>query len=679
MKRKSYVAIILAVMLILTYSPIYKVQAAADQTVTLASSLDAQLEDVQYFQKTNTLSFSIIVNNKSSNMVDFIDYWARIVKKDGSTVNVKAVESDSTRIAPYTSKSYMFYANVGKIEKPSDLRIQMIKWDFSQTDLEKTVGQFNIPSSYDLMPVQGEDKEIIVEETTISSKVNRISMSSMGQAYQTNISLTFENTGNYSVTLPSYKFYVVTGDNIYYSLTGDDTNKVIAAKTKLTINLNSQIPTKVDVKKLKLIITSVLENKTELQVGGFQLSDATPGSNNVDSTYEYTNEDGIYQIAMKSIQRLPWEDKDILSAEITLTNLSNTTLPIPDLNANYYLDGIQIDTEAVKVILLDKVFGIKANQSVNIIITTKIPYTYDFKNMRLQLLEKRGDQERSIVDYSQNTTQFSLPIIKENSTYAIEQLGRRAGVTIHDSKVYSSTNSQNQLMYVDVEFKNLERRSALLQNFVAYFRAADETYFPALLTEYKSNLQPGANLLLSVSGNIPKRYNISDMSLVFGQGITGTELSENDTSDSYIKAVNFELKDTQAPVEDSLNNVELYPYTFDFRKIRAFVVNDHSFQVDFEYDKSTDNLYDNIADNHKLVIEIVDDQTRAEKKFDLEDTTAELYLKPGEKNKASVIFEDSNYFYYRLFNDFTLNIYDEFNDHRKLIASKTLKWFVTSD
>jgi hypothetical protein len=676
--RKS-TALILIVTLLFTSAPL--ITQAESERVALASGTYVVLEDVAYLSKTNGVRFTVKVVNNGSQDLDYKDFWYRVVRKNGSTENAKLISKDISKVSAGTTIVSEYYAEVSGVAKLSDLSIRVIKWDFSSSTFVKNLGHLGISTSYDLPVEVGKQRAVISQDSTMSLEVEYYSIATIGESNKISLSLSIENKGNSSIKMPTLNTNLFTSEELYYPLTAEVENLTLLPRTKETVLYTGTTPNTVSVKDMNLVVSTIIgEGNVEVALAQFLLPKAPSGENTSGSSQMYNNKNGKYEFTLLTVQRHPWQDEDILSAQIRIKNKSNITVPIPELSSNFYLDGIQVDTSQVKAVNLDKVFGIKANGETDVIITTKIPYTYTFSDIRLELQEKMEDKYYPIASFTQDTTEFLLPDIELGKTYYIDQTGRKTEVTVKSASTYNNTSSNSILTVIALEYKNLEKRSIDIQNLVAYLHTKDGVYLPAEITEYKEKVQPDSSIILSVSAKTTSQFTLEGSSLVIGQGITEGVLAETGSvSDAYINSALMVLPEKESAVSEKLTGLSIYPYEFNFRNIKTYVVDDKSFKVELEYDM-INNLQDGtIADEHNLILEIIDNSTKTEQRFVLNKTEEENNLVPGEKQKLNIILEDENYFYFRQFNNYTINIYDEYKEYRKKIASKELKWFVMSE
>ncbi|MGO4276020.1 hypothetical protein AB4Z22_40360, partial [Paenibacillus sp. TAF58] len=215
----------------------------------------------------------------------------------------------------------------------------------------------------------------------------------------------------------------------------------------------------------------------------------------VGKEYSFISKSGVYTTQLNGLHRLPWEDQDLLTADLTLSNKGEESLPIPKLSGYFLLDGaVKIDA---KLIQTAKVIGLGAGASVNLQIAGKVPYTYEFSQIKLVLQENEGETPPSgtgtgtsstaatdVLEFSTQAELQAIPFIGMGQSYTSNDIGRKAKYVIRSVSTYED---KTNIMYsAMVEATNLEKRFTNVSKFVANFRSSDGTVFPATIAEVKN-------------------------------------------------------------------------------------------------------------------------------------------------------------------------------------------------
>jgi LEA14-like dessication related protein len=819
LNKTKIVMIFMAVLLLLSVTNL-PVSADSQKNEALNSLKSVYLDGESYIQLKNlysmpgnqkqTIAFTLSLSNKGNSDIQFIDYWVNLRSKSGTSFSINMMDTaKGTQTVPSNSTSdFQFYASVDASLALSDLIFDIIKWDFNQPNFKRALGSINVPMNYSNLTPVNTVKELEIEQSKMSSKVEKLVFNKGGKENSLNIDYKVQNIGKRSINFPEYNFYVLTEDEVMYKLNTTDTaNLVIQPQFIKTIKLKTNIPNSISANKLQLLLTKVVTG-IELPIGLYQLPEKaadqeataekekaiidvdgdtingfvkkiivnrllnnsqikisftmenesatsitvpnyefiavtsdglqypmstsdlnnlklnpkesktielsvlipidvsaedltlnmntkinqdesfkvasfkTPSSLNTAGQDEFTFTDshGTYKVSLGQLQRLPWEDEDIVSAMIKIENVSQETLPVPNLNAVLELDGIKIQESQLKGIVLDSIIGIKPKQSTNLVLLTKIPYTYDYSKVKLLLQEKDENETIEIGEVEKTIANFEIPSVDTNQTYGITGVGRRSELQVQSLKAYDDDEDKdNQLVYLEVSYKNLEKRATDLSQFVAYFKTDDGVYYPAVLSKPGNKLNPMQRALLSVSAEIPRHYSTTGLSLVIGEGIGSDGFVKiGETASAYIDAATMNLPlETDPKAKSSLEKLEIYPYTLTINKPVATVTSPGSFKLDFNYNLKEASNYSQVVTDHNLVFSISDGTNKLEKTVGLakaiEGTTDKLELADGKD--ATLYFniptELQNKYEIR---NYTIKIYDECQGYRKLLGEKSLLW-----
>ncbi|HZG75785.1 MAG TPA: hypothetical protein VEZ72_07990 [Paenibacillus sp.] len=632
------------------------------------------------------LSYSLKVKNNGNSDLDFVNYWVKVVNRSGVSFTSKVVGDDKPIVPGKAEKIFQFTSNVGTNVKLKDLSFKIIKWDFSQASYQLDLGTISVPAAYSPATARDQQRTITFSGLNFNTKAVRTTVIEGQENYSLTVEFEIENIGNKEIKMPGVKFSAVTGEGIMYGLdAGDLSAVVLKPKMKEKLTLNGILPLSTDTNKLNLLFSTLGDGEASMPVALYILPAATVGqSYGINSVFRYTVNKGAYDIQLKSVQRLPWEDQDIITAEFVITNPTNANIPALQLAAEIVVDGVPLKSDEIKVLKLDNVIGISSNSTVKYIVFAKVPYTYDYESVKVQLQQVVGEKKEQIYTAQFKATEYMMPVVAQNNSYHIDAIGTRTSLAVKNVRSYPATELSNELYYVELEASNLEKRLIDFSQIAAYFKTMDGIFFPAVLSEVKTKLQPQAKVLLGVWAEIPEGYDVTDMELLLGQAVTDTGLAApGQEATAYIRSAALKIPKELQPTENNLSKLSVYPFELSLSKVKTFVVNDTSFKMEFTYDLNQLNKVNQIVEKHQIVIEIDDGITKVEKKYNIgkqpTDTSGDTYLNFGNGEKKAIVFTDPNFFYMRQFADYTLNIYDEFKGHKKLIGSKKLKWFVESD
>ncbi|MEW9698053.1 hypothetical protein [Paenibacillus sp. SI8] len=684
--------------------------AASVGKVDITGSSYFELKQIHVLpdQSGKLATFTVTIHNEGSNELQFIDYWVRLKSKSGNQFSARLLpaDKDKNRVAPDSTTDLTFYATVNSTTNLQDLVVQFIKWDFSQPNFERVLGEVAVPDSYTDVTPADSAALLSIGGTDVKANIKKFVSNKNEKYHVPTVYLTLENVGSQAVTIPSYLFSIRTTEGLLYPLEvkGIKDLKINPMESK-EIQLSGSIPVAVEADSWQLTVAETIADlKRNVSVAAFQLPAVSQGDGgSVGKEYSFTSKSGVYTTQLNGLHRLPWEDQDILSADLTLSNKGDESLPIPKLSGYFLLDdAVKIDAKLVQT---SKVIGLGAGSSVNLQLAGKVPYTYEFSQIKLVLQEKdeettststsTGTESSSataadVLEFSTQAELQAIPYIGMGQAYTSNDVGRKAKFVVRNVSTYED---KTNIMYsAMVEATNLEKRFTNVSKLVANFRSSDGTVFPATVAEVKNKISPSGKGLLNIWASVPKGYSTANLSLLLGEAVTEGKLSEGDkaVADSYVNPVSFWLPEEKKDVKPKLTNIELFPYTISMNKIVTSVENS-TFTLKFNYELTKEKLTEINTEGHNLLLVFEDGGgiKRFEKKFDFKDFDAingestadeDTKIRLGKRENFKISLTDEGLIFKTQFlKQYTLSIYDEFQGQRKLLASQKIDWFVTTD
>ncbi|MNV62686.1 hypothetical protein D3C71_1552430 [compost metagenome] len=185
---------------------------------------------------------------------------------------------------------------------------------------------------------------------------------------------------------------------------------------------------------------------------------------------------------------------------------------------------------------------------------------------------------------------------------------------------------------------------------------------------------PEEKSIVALWSKIPGKFNVSDMKLILGEGITDNKLSPVKTEPTgYINAASLEL-DVRQPIPiATLKNIDMFPYKLDVNNVVAYLNGSSSVRVNLDYNLSENNDYNVGELGHKFLIEIKDTTGKTfEKEF-----VPETDLKIGTNGTVTFSIDDST-FEKRKSGSFTLSIYDQFQGQKVKLATQGYYYNITN-
>lgn len=644
------------------------------------------------------VTFTVNVHNGGVSELSFGNYWVRLQSKAGSTftVNPLAQSNDTNRIAPGTSETYSFYAKVSASTELQDLVIKLVQLDFSVAGFERVVGQMSPTQDYSVLTPVGAKRSVRIDGTPIHANIERSSISRNDDFYLPSIYFEMENKGTGSAKLPDLGYFIRTAQGQMYPLQaatlGNGTElQALAVKEGL---LSGSIPREAGSEGWQLVITETMtgsdgKSSVKLPVAFFEVPEAVEVEVSLGNDYEFSNKSGTYTARLTSLQRLPWEDQDILAANITLTNKGSQALPIPDLKGYFKLDDA-VTVEA-SLIRADRVISLQPGKEINLQLAGKIPYTSDFfKDLNLILQEKAVDNQVSdLLTFHHNKELMGMVVIPVNGERTLTNIGRSAAYTLRSTQTFQGEGAD--LFTVQLLVENLEKRFTDLRKQVAQFKAKDGTVFPAHMTAVNNRVIPGGKALIYVYATLPKGYKTAELQLILGDAVTfsgAVSDKEGGTSEEgYVNAASFQLPDEIEEPKSGFTELDVYPYTLTLSHIGTQInFAQGTVMLDFDYDLKRDTLVETSMKDHSLIVELRDELSESGKEiivsqtYELDGADPVKALKVGFHDATITYTNKDTIYKIRDMKSYQFNVYHQFqNGQKKLLATKELDWFIFTD
>ncbi len=687
--------------------------APAIGQVALNASSYFELKNVVMMpeQGNKTVTFTVGVHNGGTTDLQFIDYWPRMRTKNGNQISVRVLpqDKDKNRIPAKSSQDISFYATVNESTDLKDLIFEMIKWDFSmpETDFVRKIGEVSVPDDYSVVTPGGQAHTIQMANNPVKGVIKKVLMSKNEKNYTPTIVLNLENVGSKSVAVPGYQYLLRTSEGYMYPLDAKAVKDLtINPQTNKDIDLTGSVPVSVSTEGWQLVIVQNAQDlKLNLPIAFFAL----PGVSDTDGVdtgkaFSFTNKTGTYTAQLNTVQRLPWEDQDLLTAGFTLSNKGPEALPIPELTGYFKLDD-NVKVEA-KLVQTDNVIGLAPNAEAQFQLIGKLPYTSQFGKVKLVLQEKTGsgssdgktEQQTAtndLLEFVHRSELMNIPYNNIGETYKVTNVGRSISYKVRSVTTYGGETADTFTALLEVS--NLESRASDISKLVGYFKTANGRYFPAAISEIKTKINPDGKALLLLSTNVSKGFPTSGTSVIIGEAVTEGKLTEADKKpEAYVNAVAHWLPQEDFTVKTDLKNIDLVPYQLSFSNIRT-TIDQAGVKLKMDYELTKDLMLTTNMEGRKLIVELddADRKIKFNKEFEFKDFdggtpdkqgAATNRLDPKDKivigkhkdlelkaDDKELIFEVS------YVKKFKLNLYDSYQGQKKLIATKEVEWFIATE
>ncbi|WP_373232252.1 hypothetical protein [Cohnella sp.] len=669
-------------------------QDISKQVIKLNTKSSLVLRDAQFLMQDRgkVLAFTVTLTNNDTKDLNLLDYWLRIKNKSGKSysVNVSGVDKNKTKLAAKSSINLTYYATVDDQTMITDLQFHVIKWDFSVKNYERKLGTITFPTATSEKITYKQSKVMIFDNSKVKGTIKNYVVSQDDSNIYLTINYLIENVGYKSSNFNKTRLFLQTDDQKVFEVEGEDLSKIIIKpQEKKSITLFASIPLESAKKGMSLTMANNDEtNNILLPVGSFSIpykaSNQVNEQQKIGGSFTYND----FQVNLRSITRSPLDDSDMVIAEVKVTNKGTEYKPLPNLSGLYTINGIQLNAEETKTSVLDQVALLGPNSSYSYFVYSKIPYTTNIGKITFAITEKAGTEGSKTLYYFSDSRTSSVPTSNIMTSYMINSAGKKSEVVLKKSALYSGVKSD--LLYVEFEYSNKESRSILPSLLGGYLQNENMITMPVSFSQYKEKIFPNGKVLLFAWADVPKKFTTNFADFVMGQNVL-TNPPENTTeSIALANSVKFRInKDSNQTTKNDFKKIEFVDSQLSLNNIIASVnvsltgggtYEIDGIRLDFKYDLEKIATYDDIAEKHNILLEIVDqDEKKATftQKFSISTTEeGSDVLADGLNTAKSVVFKDADVMgKIKEFKKYKLNVYHLLNDNKFLLASKELSWY----
>ena len=480
------------------------------------------------------------------------------------------------------------------------------------------------------------------------------------------VTLKWTNKGNSAVALPNYKYELMDGRGVRYPMDVRETDVQVIPGIDKEIIASAVTPPTVSGPFTLLVRYPKDETNSEEYVAAAFRLNAEQATGPVQGK-RYRNEYGLYHISISKVERLPWGDQDIINAHVNIQNLGSSAQIIPDVQAALKLNGISVNEKDISVMKLEDKIMLGAGEKTSYIVSTKVPYTYSFNELTLNLTETSGEAKSTIGLFKANRI-TQAPSVSINSKYTIDSLGRRASLEFLNTYVFEGKD--DDLLYVEFKYTNEENRAKTLPALAAYFKTGDGTYIEADIVNVKSQLKSKGRAHLAATAVVPKTF-VSDgnVELIIGEAVQSGQYAKPDgTPDGFIRAVSIKLPKNQNAPKEEFIDLAFRPYNLTIHNAFAVLSDPSNVRLDILYTLNKTAEFDVMETGRKLYVEMAGNNVKYGKTVEVEPDQGDGF-EIGTEKEVRVNIQGQN-IGGLLYNGYTVNIYEEIDGYKRLIGSK---------
>jgi len=488
------------------------------------------------------------------------------------------------------------------------------------------------------------------------------------------VTLKWTNQGDSAVTLPKYKYELMDSRGVRYPV------EVPEAEVQVVPGIDKEIigfavtPPNVDGPFTLLVRYPKDEtNPTEYVAAAFRLN-AEQATGPVEGK-RYRNEYGLYQISVSRVERLPWGDQDLINAYVEIENLGSTSQVIPQITAALKLNGINVNEQDVTIIKLEDKIMLGAKEKTSFVVSTKVPYTYEFDELTLNLTEKTSGDKKSTIGLFRADKISPPSSVLISSKHMINSVGRRA--TLEFLNTYVFEGKDDDLLYAEFVYMNEESRSKTLPALKGYFKTSDGSYIEAEIVNIKTQVKTKGKAHLAAKAVVPKTF-VSDgnVELIIGEAIENGQYGKPDgTPDGFIRAVSFKLPKNQNVAKEEFIDLAFRPYKLTIHNAFAVLSDMSNVRLDIRYSLDKTAEFNVMETGRKLYVELAGNNLKYGKTVEVEPKQDDGNgFRVGTEQEVRVEIQGQN-IGSLIYNGYTINIYEEIDGYKRLLGTKDYNTF----
>ncbi|UUZ89730.1 hypothetical protein LJK87_27055 [Paenibacillus sp. P25] len=340
-----------------------------------------------------TLQFVVRLNNGGSQAVDFNAYGVKVTDDSGLSYAARLTEQQSARVQPGENRDFRFTAQVPPGEKASQLKVDIVAWDYGSSSVSREVGGLHVAN------VAAEDTNVkrtvislneadssLPQNATVSFTAGRsILVSEDGKSYlYTDVMA--RNLGSSNFKLPSaVKFrYKDSGGELYTASIQQGGDQTLLPKQDRRLVFKTEVPLAAANGDYTLE-TTYTKDSQDVVMGSLPLgpvSEAAKIGENV--PYSLTSDSGLKMMAQKAV--ISTQDDGLhVQTTVTVSNYGSKVETPPRLSASY-----QFGTEGAAVSSADLAAHdtyISPQETENYYFYAILPSGVDPKTLSMALLE----------------------------------------------------------------------------------------------------------------------------------------------------------------------------------------------------------------------------------------------------------------------------------------------------
>ncbi len=431
--------------------------------IKISKNSYAQLTDINLdvLDEYNILTYMVLINNGEKTPLNLIDYWVRVTSKvSGATYtsNMSTADKNKSKILTKSAQTIRFFSKIDKSVKLSDLKFEIIKWDFSSTDYMRKLGEISIPKAFNPAVSSMLYKTVLISDIPIKMNVNDFSTAKLSTDNLFSITFQIENKGKNKLSAQKYKYYLKSDTGLTYPLNVDSSQDLsMLPKEKKSIVLGANIPNVDGVKSWTLQVNQEDETaKVELGIASFQLPKSTTSYNLVGINEEKLMSINNKKVGVKVKYASVLDNSDqIINLTVSFVNRDSSAVTLPKYDFKLSNTGYTFPLTSAVV---EGSTSLNPLQEKTISLKAVVPAAIGVQNAQLLMMQQVGAStgtETTSSGYGVPVAIFSLGnLVANNANNSISMETQTGSYQVTLDSVQRLPWADSDILTVHLKIKN---------------------------------------------------------------------------------------------------------------------------------------------------------------------------------------------------------------------------------
>lgn len=242
--------------------------------VTIMPKVDVMFTKVTSIavDKGKTFFMVFTIKNESNEEVDFNKYWFNIQATNGAKFKpqlagaLEKIPAKSERVVELTLQTPLTISGV-------DLRIQVIRWDFSVTGFQRKIGDFRIPKGYKNAAPPFAVQIVKNDAIPLRTAITRTGMSEDTKYQYVTFTMEIKNEGSQTAVLGDQEMVLRTSTGVQFPMRSNDWRGVsIQPFDQAKFDFVGSIPKAISIKNAQIVwFKKVTSSKVKTESGSLNV------------------------------------------------------------------------------------------------------------------------------------------------------------------------------------------------------------------------------------------------------------------------------------------------------------------------------------------------------------------------------------------------------------------------